>query len=382
MKKRTVYILRTLCFLITVALIIGFLQEYVLCHADHNRERIKGFFEEDKGSLDLVLLGASEVYSDFAPGYAYNQNGICSYLFATQSNTIPNYKSQLKNILKRQKNALIVIEVNGALYGDEEEIYKDANLHNYSDNVPLDITKLEWAAENTGEKAAEYIFPIIKYHILWNNLGEDMKYRKTIANNKLRGYNYLKGILNETAVFRSTQKSMNSSLAEMSQTSKKPLTGIEETKLRELLEYCRENDLQNIVFARFPHIVVKRTFSRFERSNTIGDIVNEYDYDYLNLEKDIEMTGLDEEKDFYNLDHLNIYGQKKFTKFLTEYLIANYSLSPHTLKKKEKEEWDICGKYYDAYSKYSETLINTGEKIELSEDCELTEKLKSLIPQS
>ncbi len=380
MKRYLPRIFKLLCMALALALTVGLLQEYVLCHADHNRERIKGFYEEDKNSLDLVILGASEVYSDFAPGFAYERDGVSSYLFATQANSILNYKSQLKNILSRQKDALVVIELNGAVYGDEEEVTKEANLRNYADNVPLDGTKLEWISQNIRENHAEYLFPIMKYHGVWSDLSADAKYRKTIWQNKLRGYNYLKGILNETGIFQSTQRSMNSSLAELAD-SKAPLSEIEEKGLRDLLEYCRSEKLNNVVFARFPHIVVKRTYSRFERGNTVGDIVAEYGFDYLNFERDYAQTGLDETKDFYNLDHLNIYGQQKFTAYLTDRLKSRCGLIPRTLNDKESAEWEECGSYYRAYADYSKSLIEKGETIELSEDCELIEKLKDHLPK-
>ncbi len=300
MKKHIFRIIRVLSLVLAVVLVVALLQEFVLCHADHNRQRLKGFFEEEKQSLDVVFLGASEVYSDFAPGYAYEYSGMTSYLFATQSNSILNYKSQLKNILSRQNPELIVIELNGAVYGDEEEDLKEANLRNYADNVPLDTVKLEWMRENVKDNQLEYIFPLMKYHGVWSDFPNDMKYQKTIIWDKLRGYNYLKGILNETAVFQNTQRSMNSSLPK-SANSKLPLTETEERGLRDLLSYCQSEGLRNVVFARFPHIVVRRTFERFERSNTVGDIVAEYGFDYINLERDIAQTGLDEFKDFYNL---------------------------------------------------------------------------------
>ena len=380
MKRYLPRALKLMCFLLALLLTVALLQEYVLCHADHNRERIKGFYAEDKDSLDVVILGASEVYSDYAPGYAYARDGVTGYLFATQANSILNYKSQLKNILSRQKPSLIVIELNGALYGDEEEVTKEANFRNYTDNVPLDGVKLEWIAQNTRENQLEYVFPIIKYHGMWDDLSADMKYRKTIVQDQFRGYNYLKGILNETGVFQSTQRSMNSALPD-SANSKKPLTEIEEQGLRDLLEYCRSEELDNVVFARFPHIVVKRTFSRYERSNTVGDIVAEYGYDYLNLERDIALTGLDEETDFYNLDHLNVYGQQKFTAYLTDYLKEHYQLTPHELTENQKKEWELCADYYQAYADYSVEMINKGETVELSEDCELIEKLQDYLPR-
>ena len=378
MKKTVLRIVKIISLILALVLTIGLLQEFVLCHADHNRQRLKGFYLEDQGSLDVVYLGASEVYSDIAPGYAYEHSGVTGYLFATQSNSILNYKSQLKNILSRQDPDLIVIELNAAVYGDEEEATKEANLHNYADNVPLDGIKMEWMFTNVAENRLEYLFPIIKFHGTWDDIPDNMKYQKTVIQDMTRGYTCLKGILNETAVYQSSEISFNKDLPELAD-SKKPLTAVEEKGLRDLLQYCKDEGLTNVVFARFPHIVVTRTYERFERSNTVGDIVAEYGYDYLNFERDIAMTGLDEEKDFYNLDHLNIYGQKKFTAFLTDYLKKNYGLSPHELSDKQRGEWDACARWYDAYYRYSDELIKQGDKRELSEDCDLIDALNGYL---
>ena len=382
MKRRIFRLIRVVCLILAVLLMVGLLQEYVFCHADHNRQRIKGFYEEDKNSLDIVYLGASEVYSDIAPGHAYEKNGVTSYLFATQANSILNYKSQLKNILSRQDPDLIVIELNGAVYGDEEEVTKEPNLRNYADNVPLDLTKAEWIMENGGKNTAEYLFPFIKYHGVWSDTKHkrEQVYKKTIIQDQQRGFNYLKGVLNETNIFRNTQRSMNESLPKSAGVTE-PLTQIEEKGLRELLQFCKDEKLDNVVFARFPHIVVRRTFSRFARSNTVGEIVKEYGFDYLNFERDIAMTKLDENKDFYNLDHLNVYGQQKFTDFLTDYLIKHYGVTPRELSDGQKEEWETCSDYYKAYSAYSKKLIKAGKRRELSEDCELIEELKAYLPK-
>ncbi len=382
MKKKR-YILRAvqiLSLLLVLLVSLALLQEYVLCHADHNRQRLKGFYEEDVDSLDVVYLGASDVYSDIAPGYAYARDGITGYLFASQANSILNYKSQLKNILSRQKNALIVIELNGALYDNEEDITKEANLRNYSDNVPLDPIKAEWVWENVKENKAEYLFPLIKYHGNWSDLEDGQKYRRTIINDKLRGYNYLKGVLNWTVEFECPFPAKNAMLPSMAQ-NKKPLTEISEKGLRDLLQFCKDEGLKNVVFARFPHIVTERTLERFERGNTMGDIVAEYGFDYLNFEKDFAQIGLDITKDFYNLDHLNVHGQKKFTAFLTDYLKEHYALTARELSEKQKEEWDVCADYYEAYYQYNVSMMNSSEAVELSEDCELIEALKDYLPE-
>lgn len=383
MKGKVLRTIKLLSLVLALALSVGLLQEYVLCHADHNRQRVKGFFDEDKNSLDVVILGASEVYSDFAPGFAYEHSGITSYLYATQANTVLNYKAQLKNILSTQKPDLIVIELNGALYGDEEleEVTREANLRNYADNAPLDLTKLEWIKDNALGDWQEYLFPIMKYHGVWSDFPSNMLYQKTIIENHTRGHNYLKGILNETAVYKSVRSSMNPYLAD-SADGKQPLDGLSEERLRDLLQFCRDEKLGNVVFARFPHVVDGLTYNRFERSNMAGDIVREYGFDYLNFEVGFAQTGLDETTDFYNQDHLNVYGQKKFTAYLTDYLMKNYGVEAEELSGGKKDEWQKSADYYEAYYTYSDSLIKLGVRRELSEDSDLIDTLEKFLPEN
>lgn len=381
MKRKMLWAVKLLCLLLVLCVSIGLLQEYLFCHADHNRERIKGFYLEEPGSLDVVYLGASEVYSDIAPGYAYAYDGITSYLFASQANTILNYKAQLKNILSRQKDALIVIELNGALY-DEEDLTKESSLHNYADNVPLDFTKAEWAFDKGRDNTLEYLFPFIKYHGNWSDpetSDSEAVYRKTVNDDKKRGYNYLKGVLNYTFVFPPLP-SKNAELPELAN-EKLPLNPQAEKELRELLAYCRDQKLTNVVFARFPHIVTDRNYDRFLRNNTVNDIVQEYGFEYLDFERDFAMTGLDTAKDFYNLEHLNIYGQQKFTAFFTDYLKEHYGLTTHTFSVKEREEWDICADYYVAYAAYNDAMIQNNQPAELSENSDLIDALQDYLPE-
>ena len=379
MKKNAIRFVKVLSLLLAVTLTLGTLQFFVFSHTDHNSQRVNGFFLEDKESLDLVILGASEVYADFAPGYAYEYSGVTSYLFATQANSILNYKSQLKNILSRQDPDLIVIELNGAVYGDneQEEITKAENLHFYADNVPLDCVKLDYILHTVPSDQAEYLFPFIKYHGAWEELENSQLYRRTVAQDEARGYSYLKGILNVTDVFTTPELSFNSELGDY-QDDTLPLNPVAEQALRDLLQYCKDEGLEKkVVFARFPHIVVTRNYERFQRSNRAGQIVAEYGFDYINFEAGFD--GLDESTDFYNLEHLNVYGQKKFTAFLTDYLTAHYGLKAHALTADETAEWTDCARYYDAYYRYSDELIGNGESRELSEDSDLIAALKAYL---
>ena len=384
MKKYIIRAVKLLSLILALCVTVGLLQEYVLCHADHNRQRVKGFYLEDEGTLDIVYMGASEVYSDIAPGYAYKHSGVTGYLYATQANTILNYKSQLKDILSRQKTSLVVIELNGAMY-DDEDISKEANLRNYGDNIPLSFSKAGWLAESVSENREEYIFPIIKYHGIWNDPDDETakadKYRRTIADDSQRGYTYLKGVVNWPVIYKCPIECLNDTLPQNAD-KRQPMAESAEKALRELLQYCKDEGLTNVVFARFPHIVTERTYDRYERSNTVGDIVAEYGFDYLNFERDIAMTGLDVEHDFYNDDHLNVYGQMKFTAFLTDYLTEHYAVVRHALNDAQRAEWETCADYYQAYVGYNEHMMEIHNFGELSEDRDMIRELEAYLPKA
>lgn len=356
------------------------LQEFVLCNADHNRERIKGYELEQKDSLDVVYMGASEVYSDLAPGYAYQKYGYTSYLYASQASSIMSCKYQLKELLKKQNPKLIVIELNSAVYASDENVTKEENVRNYVDNTSLSLDKVDFVNSYTDKNKEEYLFPLIKYHDVWKNLGDNMGMLSTINGDRFRGYNYLKGMMTQTTIFRTNQRTMNEFLADID--DKKPLTKLSEKKLRELLQFCKDEKLTNVVFARFPHIVISRTYDRCERSNMVEQIVSEYGFDYLNFEKNSEGIGLDYMNDFYNLDHLNIYGQKKFTDCISTVIRDKYGVKSTDHSDSVKDEWKAASDYYNAYFAYSDKLIKNNTKKELDESVIETNDFKQYLKRS
>lgn len=376
-KKHILRAIKITSLFLAVILCVGVLQEFILCHSDNNRERIKGFYLEDKDSVDVVLIGSSDIYCGFSSCYAYEKFGFTSYPIATQSNVVQNFKTQIKTAIKEQHPKLIVVELNGALYGNDEPLEKEANFRNYVDNIPLDSDKAELISEYVTENQIEYYLPIIKYHSVWTSFPKGLGWALSIMQDRARGYNYLKGAKCKTEVYTETQKVYNSSLK--NNDKKKDLTEKSESYLRECLEYCRSENIENIVFVRFPHIVVGKTLGRFYRSNAVGDIIAEYGYDYINFEKNFEDTGLDVNTDFYNTDHLNIYGQMKFTEYLGGYLQEKYGISESDLTPSQKEEWDTCVKYYEAFARYNISLIENNESKDVGENYKSMREIKKFL---
>ena len=358
MKKKK-YIKRAvkiLSLVLAVVLCAGILQEYLLCRGGHDRGCVRGFYLEDEDSLDVVFIGASDVYAGFSSCYAYEKFGFTSYPIASAANIAPNFKAQLKEAIRQQHPKLIVIEVNGMLYGEDADYEKEERIRKYVDNMPFNSNKVELIESYDFENPWEYYLPIIKYHTIWKDFPQGLSWDLSIIQARMRGYSYLKGATTNAQIYKTKKKIYNDTLKK--DEIREDLNENAEKILRDLLEYCRSENIDNVVFARFPHVVIEHSLPTFHRSNRAGDIIAEYGYDYINCDKNFEDTGIDVTTDFYNWEHLNIYGQLKFTEYFGRILQEKYGISESELSDSQKQQWDTCAKYYDAFCKYTFSLLD------------------------
>ena len=359
MKKKR-YLKRTLkllCFALAVVLLTGLLQQFVLKRLDHNTMRMDGFYLEDSDSLDVVVIGASDVYSGFSPAYAYEKYGYTSYPYATQSAPANATLSQLKEVISYQHPKMILLEINSFLYKDSEKP-SEANIRNFVDNIPWDEVKKEYIQTYVADdQKLEYYLPIIKFHSSWSDYPWRLKYLTSNIEMRLRGYSLFRGYKTTANLFVPNRVTFNDKLAGDSSTAPLGLRG--EYCLRETLQYLQDNDIQNVVFVRFPHIVYGKSYSRFQRCNTAAEIIGSYGYDFINLERYGLEEGFDIEHDFYNWDHLNIYGSEKLTDYLSDKLINEYGLTPLAQTDEQKAEWQESTAYYHKIYDYCDAEIQS-----------------------
>ena len=90
-------------------------------------------------------------------------------------------------------------------------------------------------------------------------------------------------------------------------------------------------------------------------------------------------TELDINHDFFNQEHLNVYGQQKVTDIFTRYLIDHYNLEPSSLTESQQKEWKDCARYYYAYFDYAEYKYNHGETDYVCEDYHNMKMIKKFL---
>ena len=95
--------------------------------------------------------------------------------------------------------------------------------------------------------------------------------------------------------------------------------------MHKLLTYCQDEQLK-VLFVVCPYYVTREDQAKY---NTIGDIVESYGFDYLNANEHYADMGIDFGSDFYNRNHVNLFGAAKYTAFLENYLVQHYKLPDH-----------------------------------------------------
>ncbi len=364
-KKVTRTVKVSVFLLIIMASCLG-LQQYVLRNVDHNSLRVEGFYQETPGSLDAVFIGASDMYTSFIPGRAYEKYGFTSYLLASESITSDGVLTAVKEVVRTQKPQLVVVEANAFLYSDTKNDQNQAYIHKFFDNLPFSLNKLDYIQKNVPvDDRWEYIFPLIKYHGLWTEYPERFYMMASDLTLDMRGYNYLKGFRTTAQVFKSKTPSLNEQIYTEHDTL--PLDPKLETQLRELMDYAKQNDV-NLVFVRAPHYVTKSTYDRVKRSNQMAHIVNEEGFSYYTFESDARDIGIDDQHDFYNEEHMNVYGALKFTDYVAERFVSVEDLKPGFLTDEQKEGWKEVSKTSNQLYRYCDDMMTKGDGRGAQED--------------
>ena len=365
-QKYVTRTVKTSCFFLTVMVSCLLLQQYVLRNVDHNSLRVEGFYQEQRDSVDAVFIGASDIYTSFMPGRAYEKYGFTSYLLASESITSEGVITAVKEVVRTQHPSLIIIEANAFLYGDSDNETNEAHVHKFFDNLPFSINKLNYINRKVPvDNKWEYMFPLIKYHGLWTELPDRVNMMQSNFNLDLRGYNYLKGFRTTAKVFKSDTPSLNSQLPY--ETGELDLDPELQQNLFDLLDYSKENNL-NVIFVRAPHYVTKDTYDRVKRSNKMESILNERGFDYYAFENYSELIGIDDSRDFYNEDHMNVYGAIKFTDFLAEGLANDDDLKIGEQSEAQQEMWKEVSATTNRLYRYCDDLMTNGEEKGAQED--------------
>ena len=371
---------RALAIVALVAVLIaslGFMNRFLCIPVTPNQSKVINLHKEPADSIDVLLIGSSATYTNFASAYAYELNGFTSYPYALAGSTCTMWKPALQDALRTQDPKLVVIDAFTGGYEPIEIKTRSNQAYTVMAHMPFSDEKVEIARELSASiddsSTLSYIIPFLRYHIrVPSNL---LKIKDRIEMERY-GASPLRGIQNMSYV-RKLKKPDEASFS----SEAVPLDPDTESIIRNFMDYCKSRDIK-VLFVKYPSVLTYEDPEEMLinlRANRILEIADEYGFYTLNLQKSFYEIGFDEKKDFYNHGHANVRGQKKTTAHLAKYIQNMLHVEPSELSDDLKAAWDESIAYYHAYYEFSESLIEAGDKRDLWDSPELLQELSGMI---
>lgn len=365
-----VYLKRTLAIISLIVLPLIFVM-VTQNRVDHNTLRIQGFYQEAENTIDVALIGASDVFTGYSPAYAYKLYGFTSYNYAIDANYTGLFKNQIKEILAHQRIKCLVIETTGCSNSTtkEEKEVSLATMRKWTDAMPFSQNKVDTINQFADSDKLSYYLPFLMYHGQLSNFTDTYKR----ISQKVRGFSYLKGITS------TNKKAPCENMKDISKESgiEKLSIGDEEV-FADLLDYCDTLDCR-VVFVRFPHRVVDDSeLHALKVQNYIEKLVKERGYDFINFDKMFSDLNLSPNDDFYGDSHMNVNGQKKMTSYLGKLLSDKYKISKTELTKENQKRWNTSVEYTEQFYKYFKIHEKDEQVYWWQETPELLKQLESM----
>lgn len=306
-----------------------------------------GFYQEEENSIDVILIGPSPVYTDFYSPLAYEQEGFTSYGISTGGLSGAMYPSAVREALQTQAPDLFVVDLSGFCDQDQKD---SAALRRWLDSIQDGDNRKQSIAELVPEEEKNsYQIPFLKYHSNWGRLKGCWKALIDKGDQKKQGYSVTKNFC------AYTDFSENAEITEeVYDFSEEGLKALEK-----FLSFLQQEEIENVLFVRFP----RRNMITDGETYTKGiSLIKKDGYDVLdycsntnNGHKDA--IDLDANKDFYDAEHVNIFGAEKLTGDLAKYISGR--LPEEKADRKVIEIWD------EAASR-NRQVFETAEKLTLS----------------
>ena len=94
----------------------------------------------------------------------------------------------------------------------------------------------------------------------------------------------------------------------------------------------------------------------------MASILKERGFSYYSFENNTAAIGIDDSRDFYNEDHMNVYGAIKFTDFLADCLVNGENLRIDPQTDSQKAMWEDVVTTTNQLYRYCDDLMSSGEE--------------------
>ncbi|AND86266.1 hypothetical protein GTH52_12245 [Clostridium tyrobutyricum] len=333
-------VIKGVVFITFLLIIINIITPAFILKTSHRGKLIEGLYNHTGNSYDVVLMGGSHMNGGIDPNVLWHNYGITSFNYATGGQSIDVTYYMLKEILKKHKVSIAVVDAyylaRTAEYGDKGYI------SNAVDNMKFSINKLETIQNCIPfEDRLSYLLPILKYHNRWKELTKkDFNYSSD------ENY-YAKGFEAGTNRYGKNNSTENVKLKKIYSTVALPPKSL--IYLNKIIKLCKDNNLKLILLNTPFDYNSEGNSNDWSKQQPqlfkkVSEIANQNNIPFINYNDMLDEIKFDFKNEMNNSGHVNIWGASKVTMDFGDYLKKNYNLENHR-KDVMYKQWDIDYKY-------------------------------------
>lgn len=303
---------------------------------------LRGFYVEPENSIDVICIGNSNIYRSISPLSIFNDTGIVSYDCSTPGQKLCLSYYVLKECFEYQKPKLVFLDVDEA-FDEEKQKPTAENTRKVLDNMKMGKNKIDALNDPIFEFSnydkLTYLFPIMRYHSRWNQLtGYD--FRRLVADYTCPFKGYLITRVKVAGVDKSKYMARDNSIDYIGEKAT--------YYIEKIMELCKQNNAELVLM----EVPTTATWS-YDKSKGLEQFANEHGLKFLDMNLHDEI-GIDWDNDSEDGGtHLNVYGAEKVSKFLGEYLKANFELTDH-------RQDELYASWYEHYKLFLKERDKTG----------------------
>lgn len=315
MKKKIATLSLALCLMLAV---LWLLQALLMPkYMDQSREgALIAEYYDNAGKNDVVFIGDCEVYENFSPITLWEKYGISSFIRGSAQQLIWQSYYLMEETLKYEKPEVIVFNVLSMKYDTPQSTGSQAQREAYNrmtlDGMRWSMSKWNAISASMTEEEKKwqshwtYIFPILRYHDRWSQLGsDDFKYlfkKDQVSDN---------GYLMQVGVKPMTNPHMEKPLVDYT------LGQNSYYYLDKMTQLCKENGVQLVLIKAPTHSPVWWD----EWDKQVKDYAQKNGLLYINFLDCEDEIGIDWSTDTYDTGlHLNVYGAEKLSDYFGKIL--------------------------------------------------------------
>ena len=307
----------------------------------NNDDTTKEFYKEPHDTIQVVFLGTSQVVNGISPIEIYNRSGLCTYNLASEQQPLLSSLYRLKEAYRLHSKTLqaVVLDVSFLMYADEKESSLMLFNEKALSHLRLSSIKAESIIACKKQYGEEYdeienLIPLLRYHTRWKELNRnDFRGVKEDINKfytRGEGIDYTKALT--TTEFNDMifpKWDLTDSFEDSSVEYESFWTGTNKQYFKEIVSFCENKNLELLL------IKLPKKWDNVQH-DAVQYLANRYmlpfiDFNDGELQEEIGFSLLEDYRDRY---HSNIYGARKISRYLSDYLTQNYNLESVRGKKK------------------------------------------------